>query len=329
MYDNFKAITREAVILKDKQLNPYVTHHPSLWKDIREHSWIYLLMLPGIIYFFVFCYIPMLGIVIAFQDFNPLKGFMSEFVGFQNFSFFFTSLDWVRVTVNTIYLNILFIISGTVFPIAIAIMICELNHRYYSKTMQSLIILPHFVSWAVVSMFMITVFTYDGGIINKLLMIMGMERVDFYGTAKIWPPILVLMKMWKEGGFSSIVYIATITGIDQQLYETAKIDGASRWQSIFYITLPQLKGIVMILTLLSVGKIFYGDFGMIYAIIGDNALLYETTDVIDTFVFRALRLNNSFGMSAAVGLYQSIVGFILVLLSNKLAKKVDPDSGIF
>jgi putative aldouronate transport system permease protein len=300
-----------------------------LLQALHKNYLIYLIMLPGVLFFLIFSYIPMLGLIIAFQDYNPLKGFMSKFIGFKNFEFFFTSNDWLKVTFNTLYLNFLFIVAGTVFPIFIAILITEIRNRIFAKVNQSIIILPHFISWPVVSMFIIAFFATDGGVVNQILVGFGIEKINFTTRADLWPPLLVLMRVWKEAGFSAILYIATIASIDTELYEAARMDGASRIRCIMHITIPLLKKTVILLTLLALGRIFFGDFGMIYAIVGDNATLYSTTDVIDTYVFRALRLNGDFGMSAAVGFYQSLIGFVLILSVNALAKKYDKETALF
>lgn len=299
-------------------------------KEIRINKFMYTLAVPGLIFFFVFCYLPLLGILIAFEDFQPLKGILgSKFIGFKNFEFLFTSDEWLKITFNTLYLNILFLITGTVMAITIAILFSELKNVWFKRITQSLVILPNFISWAVVAMFAVPILSTDTGLFNRILTSIGLPSISFYSNSAIWPVLLVLIKIWKGAGFGSIIYLATITGIDQEMYEAAKIDGASRIQCIFKITIPILKNTIIILTLLSIGGIFYGDFGMIYSLVGDNPLLFPTTDVIDTYVFRALRRLGDMGMSSAVGLYQSVVGFIFVITTNAIAKKIDKDSAIF
>lgn len=311
----------ESVVKKQKK---------GFWKEILKNRQLYLLTLPAIMFFIVFSYLPLGGLVIAFQDFNYVKGILgSEFVGFKNFEFLFSSGDVFTITFNTIFLNLLFIITGTIAAIFLSLMFSEVTNKWFAKISQGVAILPHFLSWTVVAMIATALLTTDTGFVNIILSKLGMEPISFYTEAKYWPLILVVMKIWQAAGFSSIVYTAVIAGMDPAMYEAAKIDGASRLQQIRYITLPLLRPTIVLLTLFAVGKIFYGDFGMIYALVGDNPLLYPTTDVIDTFVYRALRQLGDMGMSTAVGLYQSIVGFFLVILSNHIAKKIDPDSGIF
>ncbi|MNC17022.1 putative multiple-sugar transport system permease YteP [compost metagenome] len=249
-------------------------------------------------------------------------------MGFKNFQFFFESKDWLQVTTNTLYLNFLFLLFGTLTAIAIAIMLSEIKSKWFTKIAQSVVILPHFISWTVVAMFSIALFSGEG-LINQLLSGIGIDPISFYSNAAVWPLILVLLNLWHGGGFSSIVYLATIAGINPDIYESASIDGANRWQKIWYITLPLLKTTIILLTLLKLGSIFYGDFGMIYALVGMNPLLYPTTDVIDTFVYRALMQLGDMGMASAVGFYQSIVGFILVVTANWVTKKFSSDSAIF
>ncbi len=298
--------------------------------EIISNRYMYLLALPGILFFFVFSYLPMFGIIIAFQEFNPFKGISgSKFVGWRNFEFFFTSLDWGKVTFNTVYLNALFIITGILSSMMIAVMLSEIGNIYFKKTAQSFIILPHFISWTVVAMFSVTLISSDSGLINSWLKGMGMESVSFYQDAGIWPSILILIKIWKGAGYNSIIFLAVIAGIDVGMYEAAKLDGARKLQCIFHITLPMLKTTAILVTLLGVGNIFHGDFGMIYPLVGDNSLLYPTTDVIDTFVYRSLRNLGDMGMASAVGLYQSVVGFVLVFTVNGIVKKIDSESAIF
>jgi len=290
----------------------------------------YLMAVPGILWFFVFAYLPLLGIIIAFKDFDPIKGLLrSKFVGFDNFKFFLTSLDWKLVTLNTLFLNTLFIGFQIIFAVAIAVMITEVINRIYKRVTQSIVILPHFISWTIVAMFLTAFLSTDTGVINKVFIKIGLQPVSFYNDAGVWPVVLVILRIWKTAGFGSVIYIATITGFDQEIYDAAKIDGAGRWKCITRITLPMLKNTIILLTFFNIGTIFYGDFGMIYAMVGDNYLLMPTTDVIDTFVYRTLRMMGNMGMSAAVGLYQSLVGFIIVITANTLAHKFNPESAVF
>lgn len=302
----------------------------SFFYELLRNKFMYALALPGMIWFFVFAYLPMGGIVIAFQDFNVMKGITgSKFVGLKNFEFFFRTNDWLKVVSNTLFLNILFIAFGTIAAVAIAIMVTEIGGKAFKKVSQSVMIFPHFLSWTVVAMFMTAFVATDGGFINQFLGVFGIAPITFLSSPQYWPVILVLLKIWHGAGFGSIVYMATIAGINPEVYESASMDGASRLQKIQFITLPLLKPTIILLTILSVGGIFNGDFGLIYAIIGRNPMLYPTTDVIDTYVFRALMDLGDLGMAAAIGFLQSFVGFVLVVTVNAVAKKTAPDSAIF
>ncbi|RED54536.1 MULTISPECIES: ABC transporter permease [Cohnella] len=300
--------------------------------EIAKNRYLYLLTVPGIVFLIVFNYLPMVGLYLSFVDYNPmagLYGMKSEFVGLSNFEFFFGSGDWVAITFNTLYLNALFIVTGLAVQMFMAIGLNEVAGNRFKKLAQSFMFLPNFLSWTVVSIFSIAVFSTDTGVVNAVLTALGLEPINFYQDASKWPLILVLLKLWKGVGFGTVIYLATLAGMDQEMFEAAKIDGASRFQSILYLTLPMLKTTTILLLILSVGGIFYGDFGMIFALIGDNPLLRPTTDVIDTYVYRALRMNNDIGMSSAVGLFQAFVGFILVVSVNGITRKIEKDSALF
>jgi putative aldouronate transport system permease protein len=302
----------------------------SFFSELRKNGLLYLLALPGIVLIFIFSYLPMAGIVIAFQNFNPIKGITgSKFVGLKNFEFFIQSSDTLKVIANTLFLNVLFIGFGTVASITIAIMLTEIGGKWFKRIGQTLITLPHFLSWTVIAMFVTALLSTDTGMINKTLNSIGIDSISFYSSPGWWPFILVMLKLWAGAGFGSIVYLATISGINPDIYESASIDGASRWEKIRYITLPLLKPTVILLLLLAIGGLFNGDFGMIYAIVGTNPVLYPTTDVIDTYVYRALMELSDMSMAAAVGLFQSVVGFILVMTVNYITRKLSPDSALF
>jgi putative aldouronate transport system permease protein len=302
----------------------------SFIQEIKKNHLLYLLTLPGMLLIFVFAYLPIFGIAIAFQDYDPRKGvFGSKFIGFENFRFFIESDEIFRVLFNTVFLNLLFIFVGMIISVSIAIIFSELQSKKFKKVAQTIVTLPNFLSWTVVAMIVTTYFTYQGGILNQILEFFGKEPIAYFNEAAYWPLFLVCIKVWQSAGFGSIVYLATISGINPEIYESASIDGASRWEKIRHITLPLLKPTIILLMLLALGGIFYGDFGMIYAIVGKNALLYPTTDVIDTYVYRALMELGNVSMSAAVGFFQSFVGFILVLGANAITRKVSPDSALY
>ncbi|MDD3212719.1 MAG: ABC transporter permease subunit [Eubacteriales bacterium] len=300
--------------------------------ELRKNRWLYLMALPGILFILLFNYAPLAGLYFAFVDYNAISGFFgfgSKFVGLNNFEFFFTSEDWLPVTFNTLYLNTLFISTGLFMQVAMAVLLNELSIRPLQKISQSLMFLPNFLSWTVVSIFALAFLGTNDGILNKLILLLGGNKVRFYQDAAAWPGILVFLRLWKGVGYGTVIFLAAITGIDQNMYEAAKIDGASRWQCICRLTLPMLRPTVVMMLILSVGSIFNGDFGMIYALVGDNAMLRSTTDVIDTYVYRALRTNNDIGMSAAVGLFQSVLGLAMVLVTNTAARRLDKETALF
>ncbi|MCI8487140.1 ABC transporter permease [Pumilibacter intestinalis] len=297
--------------------------------DIVKNRWIYLLLLPSLIFMLVFAYLPMIGIVIAFEDYDPMLGFFkSAWIGMENFKFFFSSSSWLLVTLNTLYLNALFIITGTVGSLIIAVVMSEIKNKWFTRVAQTFMTLPNFVSWATIALFSVAFFSVDG-ILNKAVTGMGGSSIPFYSSPDMWPLAFVLIRLWKGAGWGAIVYMAAILGIDKEIYEAARIDGASRLRCIFKITLPLIKNIVILMFIMSIGNIFKGDFGMIYPFIGDNALLYPTTDVIDTYVYRALRTFTNYGRTAAIGLYQSVMGFALVLFANWLARRHSPEAAVF
>lgn len=298
--------------------------------DMKRNKFLVFLCVPAVIWFCIFAYAPLCGLVVAFQKYSPARGIWgSEFVGLKNFKFFFGSQSFFQVTFNTLFLNALFIIATMVSSILIALAISEVSNRWFKKVSQSVILLPHFISWTVVALLMEAFIKTDGGIVNKLLLSLGLDVIPFYQSPKVWPFLLTLLRVWQGAGYGSIVYLAAITGLDQEMYEAARVDGASRFQRIRYLTLPLLKTTAILLFIMSVGKIFNGDFGMIYTLVGNNSVLYPTTDVIDTYVYRQLVEANNMGMSSAVGLYQSIMGFIMVMITNYITKKADPESALF
>ncbi|MFC5532601.1 ABC transporter permease [Cohnella yongneupensis] len=292
-----------------------------------DNSAFYLMALPGILFFFVFSYLPMFGVIIAFKNYNFKDGILgSPWAGFDNFEFFFTSPDLYRITYNTLFLNALFILFGTLAAVVAAILLNEIRSKLSARIFQTFIFFPYFISWIVVSLFLGTFLSSERGIINGVLTSVGIDRVDFMNSPGLWPAILVIVYLWKSTGYGLVIYLAAIAGINPEYYEAARIDGANRLQQIMRILLPQLRPTILILIILAVGRIFYGDFGMIYALVGDNGQLYPTTDVIDTYVFRSMRTYGDFGMTSAVGLYQSFMGFVMVVAANWISKKLSDDN---
>ena len=260
--------------------------------EIIKNRGLYFLILPAIIFIIIFAYIPMIGVLIAFEDYDPVKGFLgSSFVGLANFKFFFTSSSWLQVTVNTLYLNVLFIITGTIVSVFIAVAMSEIADGLFKKVSQTLMTLPYFVSWATIALFSVAFFSTDG-VINNLVESLGGQPISFYASPDVWPLSFVLIRIWKGGGWGAIVYMAALLSIDRETLEAAEIDGASHFQIITRIKLPLIAPMIVLMTILSVGNIFKGDFGMIYPFIGDNALLYPTTDVIDTYALETRTKTN-------------------------------------
>lgn len=298
--------------------------------EIKKNKSIYFMILPGILFFLIFAYIPMVGVITAFKDYDIKKGiFGSSWNGFDNFKFFFSSGDALKITFNTFYLNLLFLIFSTVISVALAIFLNGLTTNSFKRVSQSVMFLPYFVSWAIVGIITQGFFASDNGAINSFLKMLNVEPVSWNSSPGLWPVILVIFYIWKWCGYNLVIYLATITGFDMECYEAASIDGANKFQQIRYITIPLLMPTILVLALLQIGKIFYGDFGMFYSIIGDNGMLYATTDVIDTYVYRALRQMSDFGMASAIGVYQSVMCFVMVFGSNLLVRKYQSDGALF
>ncbi len=299
-------------------------------RELNINRSLYLMILPALAVLVVFAYIPMYGIQVAFRNFNAFDGITgSPWVGMKNFMFFFKSIYFERLTFNTLYLNILFLTAGLFMQVSTALLINEILSKRYQKLLQTAIFFPYFLSWVVVSTLVNALLNDSYGIVNKFLEIFGSEGIVWYKQAQYWPAILTIANIWKGMGYGVIIYLAKIAGVDQEMYEAARIDGANRMQMIFRITLPMVVPTIILLFLLGIGNMFRGDFGMIYQLTGDNGTLQSTTDVIDTFVYRAMRVNGQYGLSAAIGLYQSLMGFGLVLLSNWLVRRYDSDMAIF
>lgn len=302
----------------------------SFRQEMRRYGSYYLLAVPAMVLLFLFAYLPMPGLVIAFKKYNYQDGMWgSPWNELENFKFFFTSSDAGRVIFNTLWINGLNIALGTVTAIAFALIINEIRSKRLTKFYQSITFLPYFFSAVIVAKFVSMLFNDEMGIVNNIMELLGMQPREWYMNASYWVPILVGTHLWKNTGYNMIVYLAALTGIDETYYEAARLDGAGRWQQIRFITLPLLMPTASVLILLGIGRIFFGDFGTIYSIIGSNGQLYRTTDVIDTYVFRAIKERGDMGMSAAIGLVQSVCGMILVIASNKIADKIDNAEALF
>lgn len=300
-----------------------------VFKELWYNKFLYALAIPAIAYTFIYGYMSLPYLVIAFQKYDFRKGLLSDFVGFKNFEFFFSSSWAWTVTRNTIVLNFLFIIIGSACAIGLALVLNEVKGKYFLKFSQSAMLLPFFISWVIVSYMLYGILNTESGMLNNIIVAFGGEKISFYTEPDYWYPILIILRIWKGVGYTSIIYLAAITGIDEGLYEAAYIDGASRFKRILHITLPLILPTVCILTLMDVGRIFFGDFGMFYAIIRDNGSLMPIAEVIDTYVFRSFKLTGDPGVSTAIGMYQSVVGFILVYGTNRIANKYYPEGALF
>ncbi len=299
-------------------------------KKIKKYIPLYVMMIPGLAYLIINNYMPMPGLVIAFKNYSAKKGiYGSPWCGFANFKYLFVTEDAWIITRNTILYNVAFIIINTFLSIAVAIILSELTSRF-KKFYQSAILLPHLLSTVIIAYLVYGFLCVDTGFINtSILAAFGKEPIMWYTETKYWPFILIFVSAWKSVGYSCIVYLATILGFDRAYYEAAIIDGCNKMQQITKITIPMLKPTIIMLTLMSVGRIFYSDFGLFYQVPMNSGQLYPVTQTIDTYVFRGLLQLGNVSMSSAAGVYQSLIGFVLVLGANLAVRKIDPESALF
>ncbi len=299
-------------------------------KKLYKNKTLLLMILPAVIFFLIFCYVPMIGVIIAFKNFDYSAGVLgSPWVGLDNFKFLFFTGKIFEVTRNTVLYNLAFIIINNILEICLAIMLAELTGKRFKKITQSLTFLPYFLSWVVVGAIVYNMFNYESGLMNGILKSLHMNPINLNNYPIAWIFIIIFFSLWKNIGYGSVVYLAAVTGIDTQMYEAAEMDGANIFNRIRHITIPSLTPTIIILVLLSIGQIFRGDFSMFYQIVGGNSLIYNTTDVIDTFVTRSLLETREFGMSAAAGLYQSILCFTIITIVNHVVRKIDKDYALF
>lgn len=299
-------------------------------RHLRKYYVLHLMALPAVVAVLVFSYAPKFGAIVAFQDINFSKGFFgSPFIGFKNFEFLFKTTDAWIITRNTVLYNIVFILLNTSLAVLLAIILNEVRSKRLAKSLQTVYMMPHFLSITAVSMMVLAFLSTTSGAVNQLWETMGLERRNWYTTRSVWPGILIFVNSWKNVGYSSIIYLASIAGISQEYYEAAMIDGATRPQQAFYITLPHLRAILTIMLIRSIGGIFYGDFGLFFSVPQDSGVLYPVTNVIDTYIFRALKSMGNFGMSSAAAFYQSVVGFFLMILANTIVRKISPEYALF
>jgi len=290
-----------------------------------------LIALPGMVYLLINNYLPMFGVFLAFKDYSYVKGiFGSKWNGLDNFEFLFKTKDAWTMTRNTLLYNAAFIILGTIFAIFVAILIHELGKKRRVKLFQASLMLPNLLSWVVVGFIVYAFLNADNGFINNTICkAFGLEPVSWYSNKGPWPYILVFVYLWKFVGTNSIIYVAGIAGIDQEIFEAAQLDGASKVKQIIHITVPMLKPTIITLTLMAIGRIFYSDFGLFYQVPANSGRLFDVTQTIDTYVYRGLMERNDVGMAAAAALYQSVVGFLLVVVANGLVRKIDKENALF
>ncbi len=313
-------------------------------RELWRNRTLYLMCVPAMVLLVMFCYVPLGGLYMAFTKFNVVDGiFGSPFVGLDNFRFFFNNPTCWTVIKNTLVINFFGILLGTALPVTLAICMNEIKGKMFKRVAQSAMFFPYFLSWIVVGAIMYGFFTSNfrvnqktgeiilngaNGVINRLLVGVGAQPIRWYAEPQYWKTIIVLANVWKWAGYSSIVYMAAMANFDGTLYEASTIDGATKFQQIRFITLPMLRPTVVVLVLMSVGRIFYGDFGMIYGIVGNNPVLGDAVNVIDTFVYSAMR-SMGFSFTTAIGLMQSVMGLMLVTLANSLARKYNEKGGLF
>lgn len=321
---------KNVITIEPNVISLHKTQKSGFIRNIVKHKTLCLMALPCVLFYIVFSYIPMAGIVVAFKNFDYALGiFKSPWVGFDNFKFFFMTGAAKYVTINTLSFNSIFLIVNLVLQISIAVFLSELKAKYYKKLTQSLMFLPYFISWVVAGAIITNIFNYEFGAMNSLLKSLGLDPVDVYSNVGVWKYILVAASAWKWVGYGSVIYLAAIMGIDTELYEASFIDGANIFHKIRYITIPLLMPQVFVLSLMQIGRIFRGDFEMFYQVTGNNPMLYQATDVIDTYVFRSLMDLQEFGMSAAMGVYQSVMCFIILMVSNAVVRKYQKDYALF
>ena len=302
----------------------------SVYRRILKQWPLYLMMVPGLAYLLINNYMPLAGLQLAFKKFKYALGiWKSDFNNFKNFTYLFKSSDaWIIIR-NTVGYNLVFILLGTVVAIFVAILLNMVRVKRMQKFYQTVILIPHLISYVIVSYIVYAFLGQDNGINNSLLKALGMEPIAWYTEAAYWPYILVITQLWKTFGYNSIIYYATIVGIDQTYYEAAIVDGATWWKQVRYITLPMLKPVIVTLTLLAIGRMFYSDFGLFYQVPMNIGLLYDATNTIDTYVYRGLLETNDVGRASAAGFIQSVMGFFLVLGTNAIVRRVDREQALF
>ncbi|MFD0671047.1 ABC transporter permease [Cohnella sp. GCM10027633] len=307
-----------------------MTQRKGIIHELVKNRILFLMLLPVLAYFFINNYLPMIGVYYAFVQFDFTSSlFQMDFVGLKNFEFLWKSGKLTELTYNTIGYNLAFIGLGNVMAITVAILVSEIKSKWFKKVSQSVLFLPYFVSFVILSVIVFNMFNYEQGVLNTVLKQLGAEPVDVYSQPKLWIVLIVIFYLWKNFGYSMVIYLASITGISEEYYEAAKIDGANSFQRAWHITVPMLKNTFVILLLFSLGSIMKGQFDLFYQMVGNNGLLYSTTDIIDTYVYRSLKVTFDMGMATAAGVYQSIFGFTLIMVVNTIIRRVNKDYALF
>ena len=313
-----------------KDLMPGVRKPLTFAEKVKRNKTLILMCVPAIFFFIAFHYLPLPGLYVAFVKYNYAKGiFGSKFVGLSNFKFLFTSGRLWDLTRNTVAYNFAFLMLDNIVAIFMAILINEIRKRWFKKITQTIMLLPYFISAVLVGLLVYNIFNYEYGFLNGLLKTLDLEPWAPYQEPKAWPFLIVLVQLWQVTGYNTIIYFATIMGIDSETIEAAQIDGVNAFQRIRYSELPSLKPTFVILVLFALGGIVKGNFGLFYNIIGRNSLLYSTTDIIETYVYRATMTDFNFSTASAVGFYQSVIGFAIVMIVNKIIKSIEPDYSLF
>lgn len=316
--------------MNQKALGKDVKRGLKIPSSFMKNKTLWLMLFPVLAYFIVFSYIPMAGIWLAFTRFDFRLGFFkSPFVGMQNFAYLFRSGILLRLLKNTVLYNLAFLIGGNLAQMVCAVFLSDLKNKTFVKISQNVIFLPYFISWVLVGLFSYALFNVDNGVINSILRFVGFKEYNFYLKPNAWPPIIIFFQIWKGLGYGSVIYLSVISGIEQEVYESARIDGATKWQQVKHITLPMIKPTFILLIMFNLGSILKGQFQLFYQLIGNNGILFNATDIIDTYVYRSLTVNFDIGMGSAAGVFQSVFGCILVLTVNAIVKHFNDDLALF
>ncbi len=299
-------------------------------REISKNGALMLMALPGMIVLFVFAYLPLPGMILAFKNYKFATGIWgSPWVGFSNFQFLFSTGDAYRIIFNTLFLNSLFIFVALVGSLTMAVLLQEIYHQYIAKIYQSILFFPHFMSWVIVGYFAFAFLNSDSGWVNHVLASLHLQTVDWYGAPDAWPAVLTLISLWKGLGYFTIIYLAGILAINPEYFGAARIDGATKWQEIWNVTIPMIRPLIIVNVLLAIGRILYANFDFIFNVTRDASLILPTTNVIDTYVYRSLTAVGNYNLSSAAGFFQATVGLALVILANWIVRRYEPDQALF